>query len=234
MINGLKSKIKTEVQADYDLLVVMSWKDEPEMTKEATNAFREFYEQHKAYLMEVSRRATGRMVKYYGAEIINDVFNNTFLRVHDKAAIIVAAMEKYKDTDADFFRKKLRAYLGVMAKNELLRYIRQSSEFKENHVLMDDMTLIQELNDSDAEEAEEEKMTFGSKESEALSKALACLSEKERDIIIECARYQQEGKDLPDEVIKELCERWDILPGNLRVIKHRAFKKLEATAKSFL
>lgn len=234
MINGLKSKIKTEVQVDYDLLVLMSWKDEPEMTKEATKAFREFYERHKAYLMEVSRRATGRMVKYYGLDIINDVFDNTFLRVRDKAAIIVVAMEKYKNTDADFFRKKLRAYLGRMAKNELLMYIRQSNEFKENHVLIDDMSMIQEFDRADAEEADEEKMTFGSKESEALRKALACLSEKEGDIIIECTRYQQEGKDLPDEVIKELCERWDILPGNLRVIKHRAFKKLEATVKSFI
>ena len=96
------------------------------------------------------------------------------------------------------------------------------------------MAMMQEFDRADDEEADEEKMTFGSKESEALRKALDCLSEKEGDIIIECTRYQQEGKDLPDEVIKDLCERWDILPGNLRVIKHRAFKKLEAIAKSFL
>jgi DNA-directed RNA polymerase sigma subunit (sigma70/sigma32) len=120
-----------------------------------------------------------------------------------------------------------------MANNELWLYKRQANQFNKQHVFIDDMTLMQQFDCADAEEAEEAKTGFSSIEAEAINYGLTVLTERERDILIECTRYQVDGKDLPDEVISELCERWDILKVNLRVIKHRAFKKLEKLAKSY-
>ena len=233
MINPLKTEIKISLPIDYELLVMMTRKKDTEMGPDASDAFRDFYNRHKEYLMKISRKVCNKFIRDYGSEIVNDIFNNTFKRLYEKVDLLLLAMENHKDGDEVFFQKKLRAYLGKMANNELWLYKRQANQFNKQHVFIDDMTLMQQFDCADAEEAEEAKTGFSSIEAEAINYGLTVLTERERDILIECTRYQVDGKDLPDEVISELCERWDILKVNLRVIKHRAFKKLEKLAKSY-
>jgi len=229
MKNPLKSEIA--LPTDYELLVRISWKDDPEMESDSSVAFGDFYNRHKEYMMRVTCIVCSKFVKDYGNEIVQDIFNNTFKQIFEKAGVVAQAMEKHEGCDENFIRKKMRAYLGKMAENELMQYIRHEGQYKDSHALMDDMTLLQEFDCSDAEDVEEGKINFNSKEKDAIKSGLLLLKDRERDILIESTRYQKDGKDLPDEIIAELCARWDILPGNFRVIKHRALKKLEQYAK---
>ena len=147
---------------------------------------------------------------------------------------MVDALEDYTHLDADYMRRKIRAYMGKMAKNSFLELLGQDEQhIKKMEYRSDDAYFKELYQRADAAEEEEDYLPK-SLEAAAIVKGLETLSERERDVLLTCYRHEVPGKDLPDEVIKDICDYWGILPGNMRLIKHRAFKKLEKIAKEHI
>lgn len=53
------------------------------------------------------------------------------------------------------------------------------------------------------------------------------LSEKDQEILLTYMMYQDGNKHLPDEVLKELCDKYETTSVNLRKIKERALQKVK-------
>ncbi len=222
-MDQIKTKNGKATANDYELLVLMSWKDDPEYGKEARKAFSTFYEKHRMYLMCAIRKKCKSLPYPNKDEIINEVFNDVFKRIHEKAETIRRAMEKYQYKTDEEFRKVIRAYFGEMARNEMIRYLKAETEYQKNHDRLDgtDFPETYLLNDFDEQEGEGETGEMAILAGEALQQ----LKPMHRDILITTTEYYVPGKDLPDAVIREICEKYGITSAYMRLINCRAKEK---------
>jgi DNA-directed RNA polymerase specialized sigma24 family protein len=234
MEKQIKTKPVDQQSEDYELLLMMSWKADDE--EEAKKAFKSFYYNHYTYFEAVANKVCSTLQKEYveRSQIKDALLNNLFKRVYEKAGTMTKALDKFSHLDADDMRRKIRAYMGTMAKNIFLELMKSDSDHNEKMVYRSDEAYFKALyrRADVAEEAED--YLPKSREAAAIAEGLKSLTERERDVLLNCMRYEEEGKDLPDEVIQEICAYWGILPGNMRLIKHRAFKKLEKIAKEHI
>lgn len=102
------------------------------------------------------------------------------------------------------------------------RYVRLLDNTAEN---LDGPTAYQECcigND-------DEVLLTMSAESECLQKALATLTERERDIILISALYSGDGKQLrlPQDILEGLCKHLETTKENIRTIRRRAHNKIK-------
>jgi DNA-directed RNA polymerase specialized sigma24 family protein len=208
---------------DYELLVLMSWKEDPDYGKDARKAFSTFYEKHRYYLMCVIRKKCESLPYQNKEEIINELFNDIFKRIHEKAETIRRAMEKHQYSSDEEFRKILRAYLGRLAKHESIRYLKEESAYQKNHDRLDEIDFPEPylLNDFDEQEGEGETGDMAKLTEEALQQ----LKPMYRDILITTTEFYVPGKDLPDAVIREICEKYGIKSGYMRLINCRSKEK---------
>lgn len=234
MQNFIETKKAKQQSEDYELLLLMSWKDDDE--QEARKAFTAFYHNHYRYFEAVASMACKPLPQEYveRSQIKKALLNNLFKLVYEKAGIMTKALEKYLQLDADVLRRKMRAYMGTMAKNCFNELLKQDAQHTKMMVdRLEDAYLEELYGHADAAEEAEDYLPK-SREAAAIAEGLDALTERERDVLLTCTRYEIPGRDLPDEVIKEICDRWGILAGNMRLIKHRAFKKLEKIAKEHI
>lgn len=210
---------------DYELLVLMSWKDEPDYGIESERAFSTFYKKHRVYLLSAIRKKCERVPYHHKKEIIDELLNDVFKRIYEKAETIRNAMEKYQHKSNGEFGKILRAYLGKLANKETIRYLEGESAYQDNHERLEGKEFLDPypFNDFDepngASEEESNKMTKLAEE------ALMHLKPMEKDILLTKMMYYQDGKDLPDEVVRETCAHWGINPGYMRTNIARAKAK---------
>ena len=101
------------------------------------------------------------------------------------------------------------------------RYVRLLDNTAEN---LNDPTAYQECIGND-----DEVLLTMSVESECLQKALATLTEREREIILISAQYSVDGKQLrlPQDVLDGLCKRLKTTKENIRTIRKRAYNKIK-------
>lgn len=208
--------------SEYDLLVMMTWKDDPDLPDQAKEAFRVFYAHHQNYVMKATRKACSELPYNNKTEIVNDLFNDIFKRIYEKAGTIRNAMEHHQHKNEDEFRIILRAYIGKMANTELMRYLKEEKAYREKHESLEDRAFFEPYIIPDFDEPEQEFQDDRNEMIKLTESILQQLKPMERDILITKMRYHQERKDLPDEVIREISERYGITPGYMRVIISRA------------
>jgi DNA-directed RNA polymerase specialized sigma24 family protein len=211
--------------ADYELLVLMSWKDDPDYGKEAEKAFTTFYEKHRYYFLSAIRKKCESLSYRNKEGIINELHNDLFKRIYEKAETIRKAMEKHQYKTDEEFRKVILAYLGEMARNEMMRYLKAETEYQKNHDRLDGIDIPEPFFSNDFDEKDGEAEGETGEMARLTEEALQQLKTKERDILITTADYYDPDKDLPDVVIREICKRNLITPGHMRVIISRAKKK---------
>jgi len=224
-MNNLKSKNEHATADDYELLVLMTWKDDPDYGIESEKAFATFYEKHRYYLMCVIRKKCESLTYSNKEEIINELFNDVFRRIFEKAETIRNSMEKHQYKDEEEFRKILRAYLGKMALYEFLRYMKGESAYQKNYERMDLKDFPEPSVNPDYDEEDPDQPDDKSEMAKLAENALMQLKPMEKDVLLTKMMYHQEGKDLPDEVIKDICKRYAITPGHMRTILARAIEK---------
>lgn len=201
-----------------ELFLSMAMKDDN--PQEADKAFSEFYSQYKDFLYTVIKNVC-RSWKMYGDELIETVFNNTFLAVYFKAEQFIVI----EDIPLDRQDKRIKAWLGQIAKNEMLQLLRDLKVEKDKIDYTDDFSFVK-YEDSDSENYESENYLLA-------EKALNTLSERDRNILVTYLMFQDGNKKLPSNEIDRLADMWSVHPDNMRQIKKRSLKKVEEYIKNF-
>lgn len=252
MHKNLKPLEKTkagEVETDYKLLKDLAHFREQGKDEEAWAVYGVFHNRHREMLMQICKRACRHSLYSQQEELAQDVFSNTVKRIYQYAPSIFKKLKKHRRLQPKEFSIRLKTYISLMAKNEYNRYIKEvvthavwdkidlrdeeglrigEDEIIKNRLMLDGYTEQLEESFLAAEEAAEyvsDVDGYTQEQVDVVLESLACLSEKEQDILITYLRFQPDGGHLPDEHIQALCKKWDLLPGSLRVIKKRALKK---------
>jgi len=226
-------KLVDELVSDYELLLTMSWHDEPGMEDESKNAYGKFYERHKEFLMKVCKRAC-RSEDQANDELAEDLFFNTMKLVYDKARIMADGIEHKQEGGAEKMENRVEGYLSVMADN-MLKQMHKAQKRKIKLELPEEEA-FEAILGRYVEQEDEAKAELSLKSAEllAVEQALELLSERERDILLTYMRYENGNMHLPDEEIAFLCERYNLKAVTLRVIKKRALEKVTNKAKGLL
>lgn len=211
-MNSIKKLEPISNEALADLFLAMALKDEDRQTAE--KAFSEFYIRYKNFLYTVIKKAC-RSWKMYGDELIDFVFENTFITVFEKAEKFILI----DDISIERQEKRMKIWLSQIAKNEMLQLLRQFKKDKDKIVFTDDLSFV------DCKESE--KQPALSDNFLLVEKALQTLSERDRNILVTYLMFEDGNKKLPSSEIQHLADMWNVLPDNMRQIKKRALVKLE-------
>jgi RNA polymerase sigma factor (sigma-70 family) len=204
-------------EALADLFLAMAMKEEDRQNAE--KAFTEFYNRYKSFLFTVIKKAC-KSWEMYGDELIETVFENTFLTVFDKAETFL----KLDDIPFERQEKRMKAWLSQIAKNEMLQLLRQYRIDKDKVVFTDDLSFIERMEDETEEIISDDILLA--------EKALQTLNERDRNILVTYLMYEDGNKKLPSSEIQKLADMWGVLPDNMRQIKKRSLAKLEIFIKT--
>jgi RNA polymerase sigma factor (sigma-70 family) len=204
-------------EALADLFLAMAMKEEDRQNAE--KAFTEFYNRYKSFLFTVIKKAC-KSWEMYGDELIETVFENTFLTVFDKAETFL----KLDDIPFERQEKRMKSWLSQIAKNEMLQLLRQYKIDKDKIELADDLSFIERI-ESETEEIISDDILLA-------EKALQTLNDRDRNILVTYLMYEDGNKKLPSSEIQKLADMWGVLPDNMRQIKKRSLAKLEIFIKT--
>jgi DNA-directed RNA polymerase specialized sigma24 family protein len=207
--------LSNEVLAELFLSMAMKEDNRPE----AERAFSIFHTRYKNYLHTIVKNVC-RSWEMYGAELIEAVFTNTFLTVYAKAEgfMVIEGIPFERQ------EKRMKAWLGEIAKNEMLQLLRQFKVDKDKIEYTDDLTCFLNL--------EEETGHQDTSDYLLAEKALQSLSERDRNILTTYLMFEDGNRNLPSIEIQRLSEMWNTHPDNMRQIKKRSLAKVEMYIKT--
>lgn len=201
-----------------DLFLIMSMKDDD--LEQAHKAYSEFHKRYAKYLYAVTKKVCSNFVQKYGDTLTESVFSNTILKVYEKAETFIAIDHLKTEVEKE---RRLKAWLGKIATNEMKMLLRELK--KDDDKITFDSNFINEQ-EIIAEE-DNEKKTRKTFERKLLDSALNSLKEQHRHILLTYYAYEEEGKNMPSNVLDELCAMHDTTKENLRQIKKRSLEKIK-------
>ncbi len=146
------------------------------------------------------------------------------IRAIQRAIAKASAFKEAPDESIEEQGKRFRKYILKIAKRLVQDRLRGRPKFNEvDDIFWDNLAA--------PEQVQNERTPFDQARLEAVNKALAQLSERERDILLadlEFGDISNPQSKLPRNVIADLCHRFDTTPENIRAIKSRAKKKLKS------
>ena len=200
-----------------DLFLSMAMKDDNQL--EAEKAFDEFYRHYKDYVYSIVRKAC-KSWEMYGEELVEAVFDDTFITVYSKAESFIVI----EDIPFERQEKNMKAWLGKIAKNEMLQLLRVYKTDKERLEFTDDLSFIKCDDETTESQVSEDYLLA--------EKALKTLSERDRNILVTYLMFQDGNRKLPRDEIQRLADMWNVLPDNMRQIKKRSLNKMEMYLKT--
>jgi len=202
--------LTNEVLAELFLSMAMKDDNRPE----AERAFSVFYSRYKNYLYTIVKNAC-RSWEMYGDELIEAVFENTFLTVYAKAESFMVV----EDIPFERQEKRMKSWLGKIAQNEMLQLLRQFKVDKDKIEYSDDLTSFLNIEDETEHQATTDYLLA--------EKALQTLSERDRNILTTYLMFEDGNRNLPSIEIQRLSDMWNTHPDNMRQIKKRSLAKAE-------
>ncbi|NLF31154.1 MAG: sigma-70 family RNA polymerase sigma factor [Planctomycetes bacterium] len=202
-------------QTDADLLETMSLAQAD--PAEARDAWEVFYRRHATYLYAVCLRAYGDLLG--GEAGAADLVADTFGRAYEHAATFDAAGA----TDADGLGRQVRAWLGRIAQRLMLSALRRRGRFAPRFLAPEHWANVPQR-PATADEADDARI-------EAVRRALGQLNEAEQLVLRTTFQWYQVGRPhqrLPNDVAADLAATLETTPENLRQIRRRALRKVEA------
>jgi RNA polymerase sigma factor (sigma-70 family) len=200
-------------ETDADLLVYMALAGDDASVAGA--AWEELYRRHAGYLYAVCLRAYGDLLG--GPAGAGDLVADTLRRAYENAAKFDAGGIE----DADRLRLRVRAWLGRIAQRLAQGMLRGRGRLPTVLLEPDQWQRVAERPPQDGE----------SRRVEQARGAIASLSEREQAVIRATFQYYQPDRPhqrLPNRVVAELAEHLRTTPENLRQIRRRALRKIEA------
>ncbi|RLD66389.1 MAG: hypothetical protein DRI84_04900 [Bacteroidetes bacterium] len=182
----------------------------------------EFFNRYKSFLLQICRIRC----KHFdgGEQLAEDIFQNTMI----KALNGINLLHKRISVETTNTQKHIKAWLATIARNEFREFLRKNPEEKKLsnpfRLKIDEIEVYFELNDNKDEVIE--KPTINK---EKLDAGLSLLSDREKHILLVYMEYYnpiEPNRHLPDNVIAQLCNQYNINSTNLRQIKSRSLRKL--------
>lgn len=215
----MESKIDEEIlisqETDEDLLIYMSMKDDDPFT--AKTAFNELHHRHAKYLYNILIKQYPGLLR---SEEIDDLLQETFLRVYEKA-------NTFKSTGAKSVKESeahVRAWIGRIAINIHRDRYRRNKKSNEEH-----------SEDIEWEDIPNRpgSVNIKTEEKQIIEKALDTLPERDKAIILASFQYYDfEDGDfkIPKEELNALCDRFQTTRDNIRQIRKRSLQKIKEYA----
>lgn len=200
-----------ENESDADLLTLISWRQDD--GEAARAAWREFYNRYFKLLAHICMKRYERQI---GQQGVNDLVNDTFLRVFDGGADTF----KTDETDPQKLRHHVGAWLGAIALN--IFRARRRGEKRLPMVQLEDFEFPVEESTPLSEERSEQ--------CERLKDVMESLQPRERDILLaRFANYHRsKGKQqFEPHVLERLAMDWKITKDNVRQIYSRTMRKIK-------
>ena len=205
-------------EALAELFHTMAMKEDNRL--DAEKAFSVFHKRYKNYLYTIVKNAC-KSWKMYGEELIEAVFDNTLLTVYAKAESFMVI----EGIPFEHQEKRMKSWLSIIAKNEMLQLLRQFKVEKDKIEYTDDLTFFENISEEIIPQATSDYLLA--------EKALQTLSERDRNILITYLMFEDGNKKLPSIEIQRLSDMWNILPDNMRQIKKRSLAKVELYIKTY-
>lgn len=200
-----------------ELFLSMAMKEDNR--SEADRAFSVFYSRYKNYLYTIVKNVC-RSWEMYGDELIEAVFENTFLTVYAKAESFMVI----EDIPFERQEKRMKSWLGKIAKNEMLQLLRQFKIDKDMIEYTDDLTSFLNIEEETEHQATSDYLLA--------EKALQTLGERDRNILTTYLMFEDGNRNLPSIEIQRLSDMWNTHPDNMRQIKKRSLAKVEMYIKT--
>jgi len=212
------ARLELAGETDADLLGYMGMAREDPAGARA--AWEEFYRRHRRYLHAVCLRAYGPLLG--GEAGACDLVAETFRRAYEHAGTFDAAGL----TGRDRLRRRARAWLGRIAQRLAQTALRNRGRLPPAALPPEQWQQLAEP----AEAAPESPQLVG-----RVRGALEALSDREQTVLRVTMQWYQPDRAhqrLPNDVAAELAETLGTTPENLRQIRRRALRKVEAALRA--
>lgn len=198
---------------DTDEVLILYMAEQEKNTAEARGAWEELYRRHASYVLGICRQVCDGMLD---DDKINGIMVETFL----KAYLSARTYEFSSQQLADKIRRRVRAWLGVIAKHatiDVIRGQRNSGAFQ--------------LEPEEWEQIDSNQKCPVSKDTKIVRKLMEqVLDDRERAELQATYMYYKPNKEnqrLPDDIIEQLCKCFCTTPANLRRIRKKATEKMK-------
>ncbi len=202
-------------EGDADLLVYMGLADSDLVCARA--AWDVFYRRHVEYLYRVCLRAYGDILGGEAgvADLVAEAFRAAYENAHkfDPAGI----------TDANRLRRRVRAWLGWIARRLVQDILRGRSRLPTRALELDHWQQVAEPERLGGEAGNEP-----SPKEKAVRQAVESLSEREQLVIRTTLQWyhpEKQHQRLPNDIAADLGRTLGTTPENLRQIRRRAMRK---------
>jgi DNA-directed RNA polymerase specialized sigma24 family protein len=212
-------------EATENLLEYIQWKDEPDYTEIAEEAFRVFTFR---FQLDLQKKLIPICTNWgYDEQVASELAYHTFERVWKYPKFDIS---KAKQKDFD---KAVSFYLYGIA-GRLLADYKKNQEIE--NPFKGDEEIIREFPDIDNMGMGKERKAILKERFEHIQKALNRLTPKHKIIYLTYKHYESEIKDgykLPRKLLKELRTELDLTQNSIRVYKKEAFDVVEKYLKTY-
>lgn len=213
-IQGTLGEVPGKIANDSDEELLLYISDRTTNPDDARLAWEEFYRRHAGYVLYICRRTWGKVLD---EESIESIHMETFTKVFLSADTYVL-----NDATAgeDIIRRRIRAWLGTIAKNATIDFLRNRRSTQLSHYSPDKLDQMECA--PDAPVSDETKIVR-----EVMSQVL---DEQERAILQATYAHYNPDKEyqrLPNEVVTELCIHFGTTPANIRRVRKNATEKIK-------
>lgn len=213
-------------ESTESLLEYIQWKDEPDYSEIAKEAFSVFTFR---YQLELLKKLLPICKNWgYDEQVATELAHETFARIL-KYPKFDFSKSKHKDYD-----KAITVYLYGIAQRLLADYKR--SETEEPNPFTGDEEIIREMLDIDMLEIGKERKAELKRMYELLNEALARLTPKHKIIYLTYKHYESltnEGYNLPRHLTKRLQDELDLTQNSIRVYKKQAIEAVNTHIKIY-
>lgn len=172
--------------SDTDLLLEMSWKDDPTSRYEV--AFNIFYERYKVPVWSIVLQVCKNYTPHYGKHLPVAVLNNTFLAVFDNPLAKIGTFETLQNKQA--IQKLIKLWIMELASNALRDLMVNGEEdYHRHHVLRIPFHLQSKSNQDDLSMVHEEEAPY---DSDNISHAADMASDEKDDTDCDFANFDDD------------------------------------------
>lgn len=213
-------------EATESLLEYIQWKDEPDYSEIAKEAFREFTFR---YQLELLKKLIPICKNWgYDKQVATELAYEAFNRIW-KYPKFDLSKSKQKD-----YHRAITFYLFGIAKRLLADY--KKSQAEEPNPFNGDEDIIRDFPDIEMLEVGKERKSQMLKMYELLNEALSKLSPKHKIIYLTYKQYESitnDGYNLPRHLTKKLQEELDLTQNSIRVYKKEAIDAVNTHIKIY-